>query len=50
LTSINLYLQSLQRDPDGTLSARQQEMVQRIANSSRRLLDLIEALLEHTRI
>jgi signal transduction histidine kinase len=47
LTAINLCLQSLQRDREGSLSCRQQEMVQRIAGSSRRLLDLIESLLEY---
>jgi signal transduction histidine kinase len=49
LTSLQLQLDRLRRDPE-PLSARQQELVQRMRRSSVRLLDLIEAILEHARI
>jgi signal transduction histidine kinase len=50
LTAINLYLQSLERDREGSLSARQGEMLRRIAGSSRRLLELIDTLLEYSQL
>ncbi|HKA37904.1 MAG TPA: ATP-binding protein, partial [Thermoanaerobaculia bacterium] len=49
LTSLQLQLDSLRRDPE-PLSQRQQELVHRMRRSSVRLLDLIEAILEHARI
>lgn len=50
LTAMSGYLQILRRSADGTLSESQQQLVQRISRSSERLHDLIESLLEYTRI
>ncbi|HWQ34624.1 MAG TPA: ATP-binding protein [Blastocatellia bacterium] len=50
LNSINGYLQILQRQPTEALTATQRQIVERIAGSSARLLDLIESLLEYARI
>jgi signal transduction histidine kinase len=50
LNSINGYLQILQRQPTEALTDRQRQIVERIAGSSARLLDLIESLLEYAGI
>lgn len=50
LTSLRLQLQLLQRDRDATLTARQREILERISVSSVRLMELIDSLLEYTRI
>jgi signal transduction histidine kinase len=49
LASLQLQLDRLRRDPE-PLTPRQQELVQKMRRSSVRLLDLIEAILEHARI
>jgi signal transduction histidine kinase len=49
LTTLDLQLQLLQRDMP-RLTPRQQEMVTRMMGASARLLDLIESLLEYTRV
>jgi signal transduction histidine kinase len=49
LTSLQLQLDRLARDPQ-SLSPRQLDLVQKMKRSSVRLLDLIEAVLEHARI
>lgn len=50
LTALRLQLQLLERNRDGSLTPRQVEILRKISSSSMRLQDLIESLLEHTRI
>lgn len=50
LTVLQLQLQRLERDAEQTMTERQRTIIDRISGASRRLLDLIESLLEYARI
>jgi PAS domain S-box-containing protein len=50
LTSILLQVERIERDKAGVLTPKQTEMLQRMSRSSRRLFDLVESLLEYTRL
>ncbi len=50
LTVLQLQLQRLERDQEQTLTPKQRDIVGKIGGSARRLLDLIESLLEYARI
>jgi signal transduction histidine kinase len=49
MTTLQLHLRLLQRDADA-LTPKQRQLVDKMAASSKRLLDMIEALLELTRL
>lgn len=50
LTSLKLNLDRLRRDRESPLTARQEEIVCKVASASDRLMELIESLLEYARI
>lgn len=50
LTVLQLQLQRLERDQEQSLTPKQREILTKIGGSARRLLDLIESLLEYARM